>query len=76
MYQSHQTGKRLIGDTTNESGPGPYIMAETINEGIPPWVFTHYPQVAFISQDEKGQNITSDGYCPLSLSLITCVLAG
>lgn len=27
MYQSHQTGKRLIGDTTNPSGPGPYIMA-------------------------------------------------
>ncbi len=39
--------------------PGPYIMAETINEGIPPWVFTHYPQVAFISQDEKVQNIAS-----------------
>ncbi len=39
--------------------PGPYIMAETINEGIPPWVFTNYPQVAFISQDEKVQNIVS-----------------
>ena len=39
--------------------PGPYIMAETINEGIPPWVFTNYPQVAFISQDEKVQNIAS-----------------
>lgn len=39
--------------------PGPYIMAETINEGIPPWVFTNYPQVAFISQDGKTQNIVS-----------------
>lgn len=39
--------------------PGPYIMAETINEGIPPWVFEHYPQVAFISQDGKVQNIAS-----------------
>jgi beta-galactosidase len=39
--------------------PGPYIMAETINEGVPPWVFNNYPQVAFISQDEKTQNIAS-----------------
>jgi beta-galactosidase len=39
--------------------PGPYIMAETINEGIPPWVFTKYPQVAFISQDHKVQNVVS-----------------
>lgn len=39
--------------------PGPYIMAETINEGVPPWVFNNYPQVAFISQDEKVQNIVS-----------------
>jgi len=39
--------------------PGPYIMAETINEGIPPWVFSKYPQVAFISQDNKAQNIAS-----------------
>jgi beta-galactosidase len=39
--------------------PGPYIMAETINEGIPPWVFTNYPQTAFISQDGKTQNIVS-----------------
>ena len=39
--------------------PGPYIMAETINEGIPQWVFNKYPQVAFISQDEKVQNIVS-----------------
>lgn len=39
--------------------PGPYIMAETINEGIPPWVFHNYPQVAFISQDQKAQNIAS-----------------
>jgi len=39
--------------------PGPYIMAETINEGIPPWVFTKYPQVAFVSQDRKVQNVVS-----------------
>ncbi|MCB8978517.1 MAG: beta-galactosidase [Ardenticatenaceae bacterium] len=39
--------------------PGPYIMAETINEGVPPWVFANYPQVAFVSQDEKVQNIVS-----------------
>jgi beta-galactosidase len=39
--------------------PGPYIMAETINEGIPQWVFIKYPQVAFISQDNKIQNIAS-----------------
>lgn len=39
--------------------PGPYIMAETINEGIPPWLFSNYPQVAFISQDETVQNIVS-----------------
>jgi len=39
--------------------PGPYIMAETTNEGIPDWVFTHYPQVAFISQDGKPQNVVS-----------------
>ena len=39
--------------------PGPYIMAETINEGIPPWVFRKYPQIAFISQDQKVQNIAS-----------------
>ncbi len=39
--------------------PGPYIMAETIHEGIPAWVFSHYPQVAFISQDESVQNYVS-----------------
>jgi beta-galactosidase len=39
--------------------PGPYIMAETINEGIPPWVFRKYPQVAFISQEGKAQNVVS-----------------
>jgi beta-galactosidase len=39
--------------------PGPYIMAETINEGIPPWVFEHYPQAAWISQEGKVQNIAS-----------------
>jgi len=39
--------------------PGPYIMAETINEGIPPWVFSQNPQVAFVAQDGKPQNIVS-----------------
>jgi beta-galactosidase len=39
--------------------PGPYIMAETINEGIPPWVFDQHPQVAFVSQDGKVQNVVS-----------------
>jgi beta-galactosidase len=39
--------------------PGPYIMAETINEGIPPWVFSQQPQVAFIAQDGKAQNFAS-----------------
>jgi beta-galactosidase len=39
--------------------PGPYIMAETINEGIPPWVFRKYPQAAYISQDNAVQNIAS-----------------
>ncbi|MEJ5310542.1 MAG: beta-galactosidase [Anaerolineae bacterium] len=39
--------------------PGPYIMAETINEGIPPWVFKRYPQVAFINQHGQAQNLAS-----------------
>ncbi len=39
--------------------PGPYIMAETINEGIPPWVFERYPQAALIGQDGLPQNIAS-----------------
>lgn len=39
--------------------PGPYIMAETINEGIPSWVFVRSPQVALIGQDGKPQNIVS-----------------
>lgn len=39
--------------------PGPYIMAETINEGIPPWVFSQHPQAAFIAQDGTLQNIAS-----------------
>lgn len=39
--------------------PGPYIMAETINEGIPPWVFERHPQVAFIGQDGKAQHLCS-----------------
>ncbi|MBZ0274492.1 MAG: beta-galactosidase, partial [Anaerolineae bacterium] len=39
--------------------PGPYIMAETINEGVPPWVFERYPGVAFVGQDGKAQNVVS-----------------
>lgn len=39
--------------------PGPYIMAETINEGIPPWVLSRYPQAAFIAQGGEVQNIVS-----------------
>jgi beta-galactosidase len=49
--------------------PGPYIMAETLNEGIPPWVFSNYPQVAFITQDQKVQNIASY----LHPDFLTCV---
>src|SRR5688572_3309502 len=39
--------------------PGPYIMAETINEGIPPWAFSQNPQAAFIGQDGAPQNVAS-----------------
>ena len=39
--------------------PGPYIMAETRNEGVPPWVFENYPQTAFIDQNGKDHNIVS-----------------
>ncbi len=39
--------------------PGPYIMAETINEGIPDWVFVRYPQMAFVDQHGQSQNIVS-----------------
>ncbi len=39
--------------------PGPYIMAETINEGVPPWVFEHYPHVALTGKDNKPENIVS-----------------
>ena len=39
--------------------PGPYIMAETINEGIPPWVFARHPQAAFVNQDGRTENIAS-----------------
>ncbi len=39
--------------------PGPYIMAETINEGIPDWVFTNYPQVTLLDQHGQPHNIVS-----------------
>ncbi len=35
--------------------PGPYIMAETINEGVPPWLFARYPEAAFVGQDGKSR---------------------
>jgi beta-galactosidase len=38
---------------------GPYIMAETINEGIPPWVFAQAPQVAILNQHGQTENIAS-----------------
>lgn len=41
------------------SRPGPYINAETINEGIPPWVFEKYPRAAFINQQGKPTNMVS-----------------
>jgi beta-galactosidase len=39
--------------------PGPYINAETINEGIPPWVFRNYPQVAVINRDARVKDFVS-----------------
>lgn len=39
--------------------PGPYIMAETINEGIPPWVFSQNPQAAFLAQNGQTHNLAS-----------------
>lgn len=39
--------------------PGPYINAETINEGIPPWVFSRYPQVAVINRDKRIPDFVS-----------------
>ena len=39
--------------------PGPYIMAETINEGIPPWVFAREPAIALIDQNGRPQNIAA-----------------
>ncbi len=39
--------------------PGPYIMAETINEGIPPWVFARAPAMALIDQNGRPQPIAA-----------------
>ncbi|TLN21325.1 glycoside hydrolase, partial [bacterium] len=39
--------------------PGPYINAETINEGIPPWVFRKYPQVAVMDRGERAKDFVS-----------------
>ena len=33
--------------------PGPFIMAEMLNEGIPPWVYTKYPEVTPTTFDGK-----------------------
>jgi beta-galactosidase len=49
--------------------PGPYIMAETINEGIPPWFFEQHPLAAFRAQDGRAQNIVSY----LHPDFLTCV---
>ncbi|MFN8378969.1 MAG: beta-galactosidase [Anaerolineae bacterium] len=47
----------------------PYIMAETINEGIPPWVLHQYPRASFIDQTGATQNIASY----LQLDFLRCV---
>jgi beta-galactosidase len=39
--------------------PGPYIMAETINEGIPPWVFAQHPKAALQTPDGTVHNLAS-----------------
>lgn len=49
--------------------PGPYIMAETINEGIPSWVFERYPQIAVLDQRGHHHNVYSYNH-PLVMSLI------
>ncbi len=50
--------------------PGPYINAETINEGIPPWVFSRYPQVAVVNRGERIQDFVSYQH-PDYLSCVT-----
>lgn len=49
--------------------PGPYIMAETINEGIPPWVFEQHPEVAVLDQRGQRHNVYSYNH-PLVMPLI------
>jgi len=49
--------------------PGPYIMAETINEGIPQWIFESTPEVAVIDQHGHHQSYLSYLH-PQSESLI------
>jgi beta-galactosidase len=39
--------------------PGPYIMAETTYEGIPDWLFSKYPQVQLIDQQQKVHPLAS-----------------
>ncbi len=38
--------------------PGPYVMAETVNSGIPSWLLENYPQV--IGRDKNGKNHPSE----------------
>ncbi len=41
--------------------PGPFIMAEVKNEGIPHWVFEEYPDIYPITWDgKKAPNVTCD----------------
>ncbi len=39
--------------------PGPYIMAETHNEGIPGWLFANHPKATYIDQNDKPTNLAS-----------------
>jgi hypothetical protein len=39
--------------------PGPYIMADTINEGIPPRVLAQHTGIAFLTQHGERHNIVS-----------------
>lgn len=42
--------------------PGPFIMAEVKNEGIPYWVFEHYPEVYPHTWDNRRSSNTSCDY--------------
>ncbi|MFG6150149.1 beta-galactosidase [Halobacillus sp. B23F22_1] len=34
--------------------PGPYVMAEIVDHGVPPWLIDHYPEVLALT--EKGES--------------------